>query len=683
MKLKKYKYVCSALAIAAGVGMSSCADYLSVEGKVGGNNLTLESIFASEDLTNRWMAQAYSQLNGYSADYHGKDWCITVFDDCFGYGDRSLEYKQFRYAEYNEDFRQSQWAEAYFGIRQASTAIHYIHLNQELTEQEIVDFRGQARFIRAYLYWKLLQKYGPIPILPEDGEVDIDQSYEDLSIPRSSYDECVEYIVKELEIAASELDNSRDARNIIRPTKGSALAARAKVLLYNASPINNPGGPCDPHPEETFPDLVDHQGRKLMSQTYDEYKWARAAAAARDVIELGKYSLHVEKRRETGTDGIPPTVTPPYHEGYSDKPWPEGWEDIDPMRSYQVLFNGDIILINNEELVFTLGQNSDVRTDLSRHNMPLFLGGYNCHFMTGKMCDAYEMNDGTPFDVDNPELQGYVTEAEMAEGKYPELGGYGTGYTSKGIGVHKRYTRREPRFYASCAYNGVFYAGSSATVDGYKNQQVFNYRGERNGYTGASDRWLRTGIGVMKYVSSEDTFDDAAKGSNKFKWVVGIRYADVLLWYAEALNELTQTYEIPSWDGSTTYTVSRDVNEMSRAIRPVRVRAGLPDYDPAIYASVEDSREKIRHERMVEFFAENSRYYDVRRWKTAPEEESEPIYGCDPMMSAEQRDVFHQNTVLYDIPTIFVRRMYFWPIQHIELQRNYNLTQNPGWTTYE
>ena len=157
MKLKKYKYVCSALAIAAGVGMSSCADYLSVEGKVGGNNLTLESIFASEDLTNRWMAQAYSQLNGYSADYHGKDWCITAFDDCFGYGDRSLEYKQFRYAEYNEDFRQSQWAEAYFGIRQASTAIHYIHLNQELTEQEIVDFRGQARFIRAYLYWKLLK----------------------------------------------------------------------------------------------------------------------------------------------------------------------------------------------------------------------------------------------------------------------------------------------------------------------------------------------------------------------------------------------------------------------------------------------------------------------------------------------------------------------------------------------
>lgn len=51
------------------------------------------------------------------------------------------------------------------------------------------------------------------------------------------------------------------------------------------------------------------------------------------------------------------------------------------------------------------------------------------------------------------------------------------------------------------------------------------------------------------------------------KPVIGIRYADVLLWYAEALNELgASTYQIPSWDGTQSYDISRDKNEMSYAI---------------------------------------------------------------------------------------------------------------------
>lgn len=58
-----------------------------------------------------------------------------------------------------------------------------------------------------------------------------------------------------------------------------------------------------------------------------------------------------------------------------------------------------------------------------------------------------------------------------------------------------------------------------------------------------------------------------------------IRYAEILLIYAEALNELTGSYEIPSWDGSKVHFVKRDVTEMKKGIRPIRIRAGLPDYD--------------------------------------------------------------------------------------------------------
>lgn len=48
------------------------------------------------------------------------------------------------------------------------------------------------------------------------------------------------------------------------------------------------------------------------------------------------------------------------------------------------------------------------------------------------------------------------------------------------------------------------------------------------------------------------------------KTETAIRYAEILLIYAEALNELDGSYDIPSWDGSAMYTLRRDVNELKK-----------------------------------------------------------------------------------------------------------------------
>ena len=136
-----------------------------------------------------------------------------------------------------------------------------------------------------------------------------------------------------------------------------------------------------------------------------------------------------------------------------------------------------------------------------------------------------------------------------------------------------QYAEREPRFYASIAYNGMYWhLGNEPEVQN-QDQQVFYYRGDGNGYAN-SMFWLRTGIGVAKYVHPDDTYynSDAAKVKDKDE--PAIRYADILLMYAEALNELTASYEVPSWDGSITYTISRNVEDMRTGIKPIRMRAG-------------------------------------------------------------------------------------------------------------
>lgn len=668
----KKKHILFSAIISLGMLSSSCSDYLSVEGKLEGTTQSLEKIFESKDFTEQWLAQAYVYLTKHNIDIHSKSLCVTNFADDMVYCDQDLEYRKFKYAEYDESWKQDAWHEAYNGIRQASILIHNIDRNKEMTLKEIADTKAQARFVRAYLYWKLLQKYGPIPLLPDEG-MDYSASYDDIATPRNTYDECADFIASEMALAAKDLPLKRNNLNIARPTCGAALAARAKALLYAASPINNPR----PSDTERFADLTDDEGRQLIAQEYNEKKWAIAAAAARDVVELGRqgaYELYTAEARSVGTNEYPATIEPPLNEKYSDKRFPEGWKGIDPLQSYQTLFNGNLYPADNPEMIFTTGQNVDISGEMTRYQMPREALGYNCHAMTGKQCDAYEMNTGEPFDKNKNWTGGdnYITEGDVIAGNYKPLR----------AGANKRYANREPRFYASVAFNGAFWPMSSSTQEKYRNKQVFYYRGYESGGS-TKENLLRTGIGIMKYISTRDNAQEGGRISSKP--VIGIRYADVLLWYAETLNELLpeSTYSIPSWDGSQTYTIRRDTKEMSYAISRIRVRAGLPDYEESVYNSQDEFRIKLKHERQIELFAENSRYFDLRRWKDAEVEESKQIYGHNIQMAEKEKDLFHTPIIISELPTTFNRKMYFWPIHHNELRKNKRLTQNPGWTNYD
>jgi len=126
-----------------------------------------------------------------------------------------------------------------------------------------------------------------------------------------------------------------------------------------------------------------------------------------------------------------------------------------------------------------------------------------------------------------------------------------------------------------------------------------------------------------------------------------LRYADIKLMYAEAQNEAAGP------DAS----VYQQVNE-------VRARPGVNM--PALPAGLtqDDMRQRIRHERRVEFALEGLRYFDLRRWGIA----------------AQKLNGFVQNPLNPGVTTIYKDNYAFWPIQQTEIDRNKPvLVQNDGY----
>lgn len=95
--------------------------------------------------------------------------------------------------------------------------------------------RGEANFMVAYYYWELLKRYGGVPIVEKVLSLE-----SNLHVPRASYEETVSFIVKHLDSAQLQLPYQWDLDNYGRATKLWALALKSKVLLFAASPLNNP-----------------------------------------------------------------------------------------------------------------------------------------------------------------------------------------------------------------------------------------------------------------------------------------------------------------------------------------------------------------------------------------------------------------------------------------------------------
>jgi len=156
------------------------------------------------------------------------------------------------------------WPEFWQGVRFANIAIETLPLSTLITEQERDMWVAEARILRCWYYMQLLEFYGPLPWIDQPFEPDYDGWN---TLTRPTYDEIATIIDDECMdvVTSNALPNRRSSAQAEFVSNGVALAIRARVLLNNASPLNNPSN--------------------------DIEKWQRAADAAQDVINLSEYHL--------------------------------------------------------------------------------------------------------------------------------------------------------------------------------------------------------------------------------------------------------------------------------------------------------------------------------------------------------------------------------------------------------
>lgn len=659
LKLKNILVIASVAMLACG-SFSSCESYLDVD-KYFYDMTSLDSIFARKELLTKYINEASSLLpkddrlwtNAETPFSFTSDEAFCSWNDNRHAGIKYPLGEVDRFYVHNDVAWTKNWSRFYMGIRKANLVIERIRECKDITEMERRDFTGQAYFLRGYLYYCLLRQYGPVPILP-DQAFETNESSDAMSQPRNTYDECVEYICNNLETASTMLDTSRSAIETFRiPTAGAALALISRIRLEAASPWFNGN--------LYYSDFLrSSDGVPYISQTKDINKWAIAAVAAKRTIDLGEsgsYALYT-----VAADGD----TPPLAEGVPNVAWPNGPAGIDHFKSYSDIFTGEESALNIPEVIWAC----DETTDLSWICFPsVAMGGGNGLCVSQKIVDAYRMIDGR--DINHSSDAYPYIESGDESGTAQSFSGYQLRKT-----VAKMYANREMRFYASIGFNHAFWEGSSyqGTAANAKNLEVTYYRDGTGGANAdhPEDRTM-SGYTSRKYIH----YSDNPKGTYRFRYFPIIRYAEILLNYVEAMNEMKGSYT----DEATGITVSHDPEVMRKYFNLIRFRAGLPGITMNEAEDQETMRDLIKRERQVEFAFEGRRFYDLRRWGDLLKEVSEPFTGMNVDATTSERSRFHIRTTMTYRYSLYLitNRLAFCPIRQTTIDKNPKLDQNPGW----
>ncbi|MCC8143129.1 MAG: RagB/SusD family nutrient uptake outer membrane protein [Tannerellaceae bacterium] len=273
--------------------------------------------------------------------------------------------------------------------------------------------------------------------------------------------------------------------------------------------------------------------------------------------------------------------------------------------------------------------------------------GYTLTYRTwGEMYDGIPISVGGRVNAFSP-IQELVDDYLMLNGK--AINEAGSGYNED-----DPYINRDPRFGYTIVYHGYNWVkgdGSSSTI--YIKPGSAQEAGAESldEYAGVGQNSTSTGYYIRKQFDPQAP-EGMAAGLN----LITMRYADILLMYAEAKNELGE--------------MNQAVWNMT--IRPIRERAGFTDTSALDYPGGSDLRTIIRRERRCELAIEGLRLFDIRRWGTIETVQNTVLHGAK----------FAANNTQYielERRQFNKERDYLFAIPQAERDINNNLTQNPGY----
>jgi len=498
------------------------------------------------------------------------------------------------------------WKKCYQYIRKcniflAETAKKEAEGKSVFVPERLKQYRAEARFLRAWYYHILLRHYGGIPLIGD--EVFYVPEEVSAKIERSTYKDCVDYILAECEAAGNDFTimAPRDL-NYGRAGKGACLALKARVLLYATSALFNGSN--------FGTDQTKCPKNLLGYEDHDPQRWVLAKDAALFLISQNAYELN-----ETHVDPDNNNAAAPgfgfyqlfVHSNYSGS---KG-------------FKGTIF-----EYVAGGGNNKG-----GKMMPPSFGGKPEAGYPYQELVDAFPTMDG--LSIDDPKA-----------------------FYSKSA----PYTNRDPRlFYTVTVDTAMLYLNNyderrrvqiALNADGSSPGQDAVHIGTKTGYYFCKMNHQRAAVNTMTNLMSQS--------------IPLIRYAEILLAYAEASNEIS---DVP---------IKEETYDILFAIRK---RAGIKPGEDQYYGLKKDMnqaemRQAIRDERRIEFAMEGHRFFDVRRWMIADETDNQMMTGIEPRRVAgdpNKRDYVRFNVGKH----IFRKAMYYWPIPYKEDAKSDLLIQNP------
>lgn len=489
----------------------------------------------------------------------------------------------------NSEGVQNHWQYLYELVHRSNTVIRKVK-DMPVSRETIDRVTGEAKFLRAMAYFRMLNCWGGVPYYDET--CDINEHFASLDAPRSTAEEIRSHVLDDLAEAIEKLPVAWDAADLGRATKGAAYALRGKVYLFNRE-----WEKAAADFEEIVYNKTNDYGYALHSDYNDLFRLYNGRHSSEMIFSIQSidgntagYALDIVSyfgnkstmRLIAGNRIVPSTTLVDMYENIDGSQFV--WDDVFPGFA-----EGDSQM-RRRCMSVAIDQGSTCVTDL-----------LECD--TTKVMDAYRLRD--------PRLCLNVI----------------TPY-SRYLGTDAGSTPMEKQFVLADPSKGGAPMEAMAFMRNSEGWNSYFWR-----------KWIPTG-------NLDGYWGEYNRTPYEFPL---IRLGDVILMLAEAYNET----------GATDKAIA-EVNK-------VRQRVGMPGLNSGpewlAVGGKEEMAERIQRERAFELAGEGQRYWDLRRW------------GMLEQSVSDATDIF--GDLMYT--RSYQQRHELWPIPLVEMERNLNLTQNPGW----